>query len=118
VKHWDVIFHPLFYEEFKAYSMVVQDTILAKSLLLEKFGPHLGRPHVDVLNGSRYPNMKELRLDADQGAWRVAFAFDHERKVVFLVGDKAGKSQRAFYNKLIRKADIRFNEHLSSNYEK
>lgn len=51
MKIWVVEFHPEFFEEFKEFSRLVQDNILAKSLLLEQFGPHLGRPHVDVLNG-------------------------------------------------------------------
>jgi hypothetical protein len=38
--------------------------------------------------------MKELRFDADDGVWRVAFAFDPERKAILLVaGDKAGVAQ-------------------------
>jgi hypothetical protein len=115
---WVVVFHPEFYEEFNKFSITVQDTILAKSLLLEQFGPHLGRPHVDTLFGSRYSNMKELRLDSDKGTWRVAFAFDPKRKVVLLVaGDKAGASQKAFYINLIRKADNRFYQHLNSLHE-
>ena len=44
--------------------------------------PHLAAfagPQVDTLKGSRHANMKELRFDADQGVWRIAFAFDPER---------------------------------------
>ena len=118
MNNWMVVFYPEFYEEFKEFSILVQDSILAKSLLLEQFGPHLGRPYVDTLFGSRYSNMKELRLDSDKGSWRVAFAFDPKRKVVLLVaGDKAGIGQKAFYTKLILKADNRFNEHLISLHE-
>ncbi len=74
----------------------------------------LGRPHVDTLAGSRYPNMKELRFDADDGVWRVAFAFDPERKGILLVaGDKAGVAQKRFYKGLIAKADKRFADHLA-----
>lgn len=36
----------------------------------------LARPWADTLNGSKHANMKELRFDADNGVWRVAFAFD------------------------------------------
>jgi hypothetical protein len=43
--------------------------------LLEQFGPSLGRPWADTLNGSRHANLKELRFDAADGVWRVAFAF-------------------------------------------
>ena len=59
--------------------------------------------------------MKELRFDADNGVWRVAFAFDPERKAILLVaGDKAGTSQQRFYRQLIRKADARFDAHLAA----
>jgi hypothetical protein len=49
---------------------------MAHARLLETFGPHLGRPWVDTLNGSRYTNMKELRFRAAHGVWRFAFVFD------------------------------------------
>jgi hypothetical protein len=57
--------------------------------------------------------MKELRLDSDDGVWRIAFAFDTERKAILLVaGDKSGKNQRKFYKELIKDADNRFEAHL------
>jgi len=58
--------------------------------------------------------MKELRFDASDGVWRVAFAFDPRRKAVLLVaGDKSGVSEKRFYRQLIQKADRRFDDHLS-----
>jgi hypothetical protein len=73
----------------------------------------LGRPYVDTLKGSKHANMKELRLDADNGVWRLAFAFDPNRKAIFLIaGDKAGVSKDRFYRNLIKKADERFDDHL------
>jgi hypothetical protein len=57
--------------------------------------------------------MKELRFDADDGVWRIAFAFDRQRQAVLLVGgDKSGTSQKKFYKDLIRKADRRFDDWL------
>ncbi len=76
----------------------------------------LGRPHVDTLNASKHANMKELRFDADNGVWRVAFAFDPQREAILLVaGDKSGVSQRKFYKKLIKTADARFDKHLKGD---
>jgi hypothetical protein len=73
----------------------------------------LGRPQVDTLKASRYNNMKEIRFNADDGVWRVAFAFDPERTAVLLIaGDKSGENQRRFYKQLINKADERFADHL------
>lgn len=103
-----------FEPEFDALPEAVRMEILALSLVLERFGPQLGRPRVDTLSGSRYPNMKELRFGAADGEWRVAFAFDPKRKAILLVaGDKSGGSQKRFYRDLIRKADQRFGNHLS-----
>jgi hypothetical protein len=92
----------------------VQDELLAHAKLLERFGPQLGRPRADTLNGSRHANMKELRFDAGGGAWRVAFAFDPNRKAILLVcGDKSGGSEKRFYRQLIEKADTRFDAYLA-----
>ena len=56
---------------------------------------------------------KELRFTADNGVWRVAFAYDPNRKAILLCGgDKEGKDQKWFYKDLIRVADRRFKTHL------
>jgi hypothetical protein len=111
---WQVQLHPSFEPEFLTLPQEAQDELLAKMLLLQISGPNLRRPHVDTLNGSRHSNMKEIRFNADDGVWRVAFAFDSKRKAILLVaGDKSGGSQKQFYKQLIDKADLRFNEHLS-----
>ncbi|MCA9470942.1 MAG: type II toxin-antitoxin system RelE/ParE family toxin [Nitrospirales bacterium] len=112
---WQVIFHETFDEEFMELPADVQDAILSHKGLLEMFGPQLSRPHADTLEGSKYSNMKELRFDADNGVWRVAFAFDHQRQAVLLVaGDKSGTGQKRFYKQLIKKADERFKDWLKS----
>ena len=111
---WEVTFHDDFEPEFDALNEAVQDELLAHAKLLEKFGPQLGRPRVDSLNGSRHANMKELRFDANDGVWRVAFAFNPMRQAVLLVADdKSGGSEKRFYRRLIAKADERFDDHLS-----
>ncbi len=111
--NWEVGFDPAFDLEFDALPTTVQDELLAQAKLLEAFGPALGRPRVDTLKGSRYTNMKELRFQADDGVWRVAFAFDPQRKAVLLVaGDKSGTNERRFYRQLIKRADTRFKMHL------
>jgi hypothetical protein len=110
---WTVRFHDDFEPEFEAFAKAVQDALVATALALKEIGPLLGRPHVDTLSGSKHPNMKELRFDAHDGVWRVAFAFDPERRAILLVaGDKAGVAQGRFYKALIAKADKRFAAHL------
>jgi hypothetical protein len=57
--------------------------------------------------------MKELRFNAADGVWRVAFAFDPDRMGILLVaGDKTGVAQKRFYKALVAKADRRFTAHL------
>jgi len=66
-KTWVVEFYDDFASEFKSWSPVIQDPILESLIRLRQFGPSLGRPSVDTLNGSEFANMKELRVDAVDG---------------------------------------------------
>lgn len=110
---WVVRFAPEFEPEFGLLAEPVRLELLAQAKLLEHFGPQLGRPRVDTLNGSKHANMKELRFDADGGVWRVAFAFDPLRQGILLVaGDKSGGSSSRFYRNLIARSDARFDAHL------
>lgn len=110
---WAVEFDDEFECEFDEFTVPVKTELLARAKVLEQFGPMLGRPNVDTLNGSEFKNMKELRFNADGGVWRVAFAFDPDRKAILLCGgDKEGQDQKRFYRDLIGVADRRFKEHL------
>jgi hypothetical protein len=112
---WQVEFHPQFLFEYEEFSEAVQDELATRIEALKALGPKLGRPHADTLKGSAYANMKELRFDADDGVWRVAFAFDPKRNAVLLVaGDKSGGSEKKFYRALIKRADERYREHVGS----
>ena len=112
---WTVIFHRAFEAEFAELPLGVREELAATATLLHSQGPLLGRPHADTLAGSRHANMKELRFNAEDGVWRVAFAFDPARKAIILVaGDKSGVAQKRFYKALIAKADARFTEHLEA----
>ena len=110
---WMVRFHDEFEHEFEALPADVQDALLAHARVLARIGPTLGRPQVDTLTGSKHENMKELRFQAADGVWRVAFAFDPVREAILLVaGDKSGGSEKRFYRSLIARADRRFDAHL------
>ena len=99
---WEVRLAPEFEPEFMQLSAAVQTELLAHAQLLSQ------------LNGSKHANMKELRFDADDGVWRVAFAFDIVREAILLVaGDKSGSSEARFYRGLIKKGDSRFDAHLT-----
>lgn len=112
-EEWAVLLADEFEREFLELPQDVQNETLAQARLLQQFGPNVGRPRVDTLKDSRHANMKELRFDAADGVWRVAFAFDPKRRAILLVaGDKSGGSPKRFYRELIRKADDRFDAHL------
>ena len=110
---WTITFGSAFEVEFGDLPEAVQDELVASVRLLAAKGPALGRPYVDTLKGSSFANMKELRFNAADGTWRVAFAFDPLRRAVLLVaGDKSGVSQSRFYDSLIARADMRYQTHL------
>ncbi len=115
---WSVVFGAEFDPEFEALPISVQDELLAQAKWIERFGPAARRPRIDTLKGSSYPNMKELRFDAANGVWRVAFAFDPERRAVLLVaGDKSGMGEKQFYKRLIKRADTRYARHLEARQQ-
>lgn len=112
---WTVEFAEGFEQEFDQLPHAVQDELLAQAKVIEYFGPAAKRPRVDTLKGSKHSNMKELRFDANDGVWRVAFAFDPRRHAVLLVaGNKSGIGEKRFYNRLIDIADKRFDTHLDN----
>jgi hypothetical protein len=84
---WLVQLHDEF--ELERLSDEIQDELFARLKVLSEFGPQLGRPNVDTLNGSSFPNMKELRFRKD-GLWRFAFAFDSLQQAIVLVGGQRG----------------------------
>jgi hypothetical protein len=81
---WQVTFHREFGFEYDELSKLVQKELTASLTLLRTHGPMLKRPHADTLSGSKFANMKELRFYAENGVWRVAFAFDPQRKAIIL----------------------------------
>jgi hypothetical protein len=79
--------------------------------LLERYGPELGRPYVDTLNGSTFPNLKELRVQHRRRPFRVLFTFDPRRKAYLILGgDKTG--DKNWYVDAIHRADAIYAQHL------
>lgn len=111
---WSVGLHDDFQAEFDKLPDIVQDELLARMALLKEYGPTLGRPHADTLQGSKHANLKELRFKVAGGVWRITYAVDPDRCVVLLAaGDKSGVTQRLFYRRLIARSDRRFSAHLA-----
>ena len=110
---WQIGLHDDFLVESETLPRPVRNEMLASLKVLAEFGPALGRPRVDTLNGSSHSNMKELRFNAGNQVWRAAFAFDPARTAIVLAaGEKSGGSERRLYHQLIAKADRRLDEHL------
>lgn len=86
--------------------------------MLATHGPHLGRPYVGKIVGSRYSNMKELRLTGLQGRqMRVLWCFDSGRRAVMLrAGDKTGQWDR-WYAREIPQADAAFDDYRRNKNE-
>lgn len=107
------MFHPLFAPEFRSLEPDVKRSFGELLDDLRIFGPELGRPAADTLKGSKFANMKELRVAVASNWYRFAFAFDPVQQAVILCGGgKGGLAQDLFYRSLIRTADRRFDEWL------
>jgi hypothetical protein len=108
---WEILTHPVFDAWLLAEPEDVQVNILAHAELLSEFGPQLGRPHVDTIQGSRHSNMKELRVQHQGQPYRVLFAFDPHRRAVLLLGGNKQVDKR-WYKVNVPLADRLFDEHL------
>ena len=105
---WTVLLQNDFAAEVSGFSSNVRVKLVAMVEHLETFGPHAKRPQVDTLKGSKIANLKEFRFSADDGAWRVAFAFDEKRRsIVLAAGSKSGVPAAVFYKRLISLAETR-----------
>jgi hypothetical protein len=79
--------------------------------MLELHGPELGRPYVDTLRGSKFPNMRELRVQQRGRPYRILFAFDPRRNAYLILGgDKTG--DKNWYIDAILRADAIYAQHL------
>lgn len=108
---WQIEEHEKYTEWFEVQDEALQDEILAVVGLLKREGPLLSRPYADTIEASKYPNMKELRVQYRGEPWRILFAFDPIRSAILLIGgNKTGNAR--WYKENIPIADKRFSEHL------
>jgi len=106
---------PLLDDDFAAWLETLTpsqaDSILKAIALLREFGPNLKRPRVGKINGSDFPNMKELVVQIGGDPWRLLFAFDPNRTPIILVGGEKTSNKR-WYKTHIPIADARYRRHL------
>ena len=83
------------------------------------WGPHLGRPLVDRIHGSKVHNLKELRPRVGGSSEvRPLFVFDAAREAIILVaGDKAGRWS-GWYAEAIPLAEERYAVYQRENRDK
>jgi hypothetical protein len=109
---WSVEFHPDCEAWATQLAQPDAEALLAAVRVLRSEGPNLGRPLVDTVKASRYPNMKELRPGSTgRSEVRVLFAFDKERKAVLLVAGDKSDDWDGWYRVNIPLADDRFGAH-------
>ena len=109
---WEVEFTDEFEVWWNMLSEDEQDSVAFGVELLELTGPSLSRPYVDTVNGSDFPNMKELRCQHEGRPYRVLFAFDPRRIAILLIGgDKTGNPR--WYEENVPKADAIYRRHLN-----
>jgi hypothetical protein len=108
---WEVEFTDEFSEWWNSLNEGEQEDVQASVILLRERGPALGRPHVDLVTSSAYPNMKELRTQHNGKPYRTLFAFDPRRIAILLIGgDKTGNDR--WYMEFVPRADKVYAEHL------
>ncbi|HBV6392382.1 TPA: type II toxin-antitoxin system RelE/ParE family toxin [Klebsiella aerogenes] len=110
---WTVLFSQRFDDWLSEQDAALQEKVLADLLKLKVYGPELSRPYADTIKGSRYKNMKELRVQFSGNPIRAFYAFDPIRRAIVLcAGDKS--NDKRFYEKLVRIAEDEFEAHLKA----
>lgn len=115
---WEIKTTDAFDHGFRSLSDADRAGVLAALMVLREKEPGLPRPYVDMVKGSRYSNMKELRIQCRGEPLRAFFAFDPYRiGIVLCAGNKAGNEKR-FYDRMIQVADREFTNWLNTLNEK
>jgi hypothetical protein len=89
-----------------------QEDVNAYVMLLQRAGPGLRYPYSSSVNSSRYPHMRELRVQHAGRPYRVLYAFDPLRAAILLIGgDKTGNDR--WYETFVPIADRLYDAHLN-----
>ena len=110
---WEVEYTDEFGEWWDILSEDEQEDITAVVGLLEAKGPALSYPHSSDIKGSKFGQLRELRIQHKGQPYRILYAFDPRRTAILLIGgNKTGKDR--WYEKLVPVADRLFEEHLKT----
>ena len=109
---WEIEFTDDFSGWWDGLTAEEQNSIADSVYVLQESGPALTRPQADTIRGSKYPNMRELRIQHQGRPYRVLYAFDPRRVGVLLIGgDKTGNNR--WYEEFVPLADIIYTHHLN-----
>lgn len=111
---WSIEQTDRFEDWFEELDEADQVAVLTGIFLLEERGPHLPRPHADTINGSAYPNMKELIIQSQGRPIRAFFAFDPKRTGILLCAGHKDGNEKRFYREMIPVADKEYAAHLET----
>ncbi|QPB42232.1 type II toxin-antitoxin system RelE/ParE family toxin [Rodentibacter haemolyticus] len=110
-KEWVVIATDRFIAWVNEQDESTRESVLSTLNMLRLYGHHLSRPYADTIKGSKYSNMKELRIQHKGKPLRAFFAFDPLRQAIVLcAGDKS--NDKKFYERMLRIADDEFSAYL------
>lgn len=110
---WDVEYTDEFgswWETLDEGTQVAIDTVVR---LLESKGPQLRFPYSSDVRGSRFGQMRELRVQHKGQPYRVLYAFDPRRTAILLIGGNKGGNDR-WYEEYVPLADKLYEEHLAA----
>ena len=110
---WEIIETTEYMEWFDGLIEEQQKAIRDRVGKLRELGPTMTRPYVDHIKGSRYSNMKELRVSSE-GALRILFIFDPQRNAVLLLGGNKAELfvWNKWYARAIQQAELIYERHL------
>lgn len=108
---WEVEFSNEFGDWWDTLTIAEQKSVDFAVSLLQEAGPVLKMPHSSSIETSRYPHMRELRIQHAGHPYRVLYAFDYRRVAVLLIGgDKTGNDR--WYEEFVPRADAIYEQHL------
>ena len=110
---WEVEFTNEFEAWWTEQTDGTQGAIDAVVQILETLGPQLPHPYSSDVKGSRYGQMRELRVQYKGAPYRILYAFDPRRAVILLIGGNKGGDNR-WYETYVPLADKLYAEHLAT----
>ena len=109
---WDIEFTDEFGSWWDGLTADEQESVdFGVGLLIER-GPTLPFPYSSQVKGSKFGEMRELRVQHHGSPYRVLYAFDPRRVGLLLLGgDKTGDV--SWYDRMVPLADKLFAAHLA-----